>query len=93
MPAWLIAFAASITLVALGLLWRRQVRVRGELLARLTQLEERATAADAETQRCADNVTILQRLLLEKGVADEEDFEAAKRADELDALSNQRGVH
>ncbi len=93
MPGWMIALAALVSTTSLLLLWRRHVQARAAWEARVSQLEERAGAAEAETRRCAENVHVLQRLLLEKGVADEEDFEAAKRADQLDGLSSQRGVH
>lgn len=89
----LVAVAAAFVLGSTIALFRRWVQLRAALEERLQSAEERSTWAEAELRRTQEAVHVLQRLLVEKGVADEEDFEAARRGESVEQLSHPRGVH
>ncbi len=89
----LLAVAGAFVLGSSVALFRRWVQLRAALEERLVSTEERATWAEAELRRTQEAVHLLQRLLVEKGVADEEDFESARRGDSVDQPSHPRGVH
>jgi hypothetical protein len=61
---------------------RRERRVREELsavLERMREMSARVEAAEADVAHAVTQSEISESLLLEKGIADEEDIEAARR--------------
>ncbi len=85
MAVMLLALALpSAVLIAAG--WtvfrRRDRRLTGEmteLQERIRELSARVEAAEADVAHAVTQAEISESLLLEKGIADEEDIEAARR--------------
>jgi hypothetical protein len=86
---WLVALA-GVSALPLALLWRWGSRRREDLEARVADLEGKLDAAVAEGRRGAETAALLQRLLIEKGLADVEDFDDG-RPDGTPAPSAPRG--
>jgi hypothetical protein len=85
MPA-VTAFLAALSLALLAASWSHARRRERQLTSRMSMLEERlrevstrVEAAEADVAHAVTQVDITEVLLLEKGVADEEDLEAARR--------------
>lgn len=81
-----IALSAFAALVAVAALFVRSVvrerRLEQELRAtqeRMRELAARVEAAEADVAHAVTQAEISESLLLEKGIADEEDIEAARR--------------
>ena len=79
-----IALSAAVAVVAAGWtrLHRRERRLTGELTElteRIRELAARVEAAEADVAHAVTQSEISESLLLEKGIADEEDIEAARR--------------
>ncbi len=79
-----IVLSATVAVVAAG--WtrfhRRERRLTGEvneLTERIRELSARVEAAEADVAHAVTQAEISESLLLEKGIADEEDIEAARR--------------
>jgi hypothetical protein len=75
------AALAGLSVVAL-LLARRLRSLRGEvsdLQARVDGLSSRLAAAEQDVQSALARTDVAETVLLEKGLADEEDLEAARR--------------
>ncbi|HTN53835.1 MAG TPA: hypothetical protein VML50_15605 [Anaeromyxobacter sp.] len=77
---------AALSLAVLAASWSNARRRERRLTSRMTMLEERlrevstrVEAAEADVAHAVTQVDITEVLLLEKGVADEEDLEAARR--------------
>jgi len=79
-----LALSASLAMVAAGftrMLWRER-RLTGELTGlseRIRELSARVEAAEADVAHAVSQAEITEGLLLDKGIADEEDLEAARR--------------
>lgn len=91
MLPWLLALA-GVGSLPLALLWRWGSRRREELEGRVAALEERLEAATAEGRRGAEVATALQHLLVEKGLAEVEDFDEGRPERPLEAPRG-RGLH
>ena len=83
MPIALV-LSASLALVVAGFasMMRREKRLTGELTGlseRIRELSARVEAAEADVAHSVTQAEITESLLLEKGIADEEDLEAARR--------------
>jgi hypothetical protein len=79
-----ISFSALVLAGAAGWYWfhRREARLTGEvgeLNERIRELCARVEAAEADVAHAVTQTEITESLLLEKGIADEEDIEAARR--------------
>lgn len=79
-----IALCATVALAAAGstLLFRRERRLTSEvaeLTERIRELSARVEAAEADVAHAVTQTEITETLLVEKGIADEEDIEAARR--------------
>ncbi len=81
-----LALALSFTVALMAAGWartqRRERRLQGELnglAERLRELSARLDAAEADVGHAITQAEITETLLLEKGLADEEDLEAARR--------------
>jgi type II secretory pathway component PulJ len=79
-----LALSASLALVAAGFarMLRREKRLTGELTGlteRMRELSARVEAAEADVAHAVTQAEITESLLLDKGIADEEDLEAARR--------------
>jgi hypothetical protein len=79
-----IALSASFALVAAGFarMLKREKRLTGELTdltERMRELSARVEAAEADVAHAVTQTEITESLLLDKGIADEEDLEAARR--------------
>jgi hypothetical protein len=79
-----IALLAAATLVAAGFarMVLRERRMTGELAGlteRIQELSARVEAAEADVAHAVTQTEITETLLLEKGIADEDDLEAARR--------------
>lgn len=79
-----LASTAAVAALAAALvqLYRRDRRLRGELAAvheRMRELAARVEAAEADVAHAVTQAEISESLLVEKGIADEEDIEAARR--------------
>jgi uncharacterized protein (DUF849 family) len=79
-----IALFAAVAVVAAGWtrLHRRERRLTGkvsDLTERIRELSTRVEAAEADVAHAVTQAEITESLLLEKGIADEEDIEAARR--------------
>jgi uncharacterized protein YlxW (UPF0749 family) len=79
-----IAISASVAVMATGWvrLHRRDRRLTTEvtsLTERVRELSARVEAAEADVAHAVTQTEITESLLLDKGVADEEDIEAARR--------------
>jgi len=79
-----IALATAVAAVAAG--WtrfyrseRRLVGTVKDLSERIRELSARVEAAEADVAHAVTQAEISESLLLEKGIADEEDIEAARR--------------
>ncbi len=75
---------SSAVLIAVG--WsvfrareRRLTGEVGELTERIRELSARVEAAEADVAHAVTQAEIAESLLLEKGIADEDDIEAARR--------------
>lgn len=78
--------ALAFVTALLALLWLRSVRLSRALEARLGEMSERIRdmgarfeAAEADVAHAVTRADIAEVLLVEKGVADEEDLEAVRR--------------
>ncbi len=81
-----LAIFLSATVAAMAAGWtrfhRRERRLAGEvsdLTDRIRELSARVEAAEADVAHAVTQAEISESLLLEKGIADEEDIEAARR--------------
>ena len=79
-----LALSASLALAAAGFaqMLRRERRLNGELVGlseRIRELSARVEAAEADVAHAVTQTEITESLLLDKGIADEEDLEAARR--------------
>ncbi|HET6440208.1 MAG TPA: hypothetical protein VFG59_19245 [Anaeromyxobacter sp.] len=79
-----LALSAAVAVMAAGwtLLRRRERRLHGELgglRERMRELSARLDAAEADVGHAVTQAEITETLLLDKGLADEEDIEAARR--------------
>ncbi|HTN53931.1 MAG TPA: hypothetical protein VML50_16105 [Anaeromyxobacter sp.] len=81
-----LAIALSASAAALALGWTRMIRRDrrltaevGTLSERVRELAARVEAAEADVAHAVTQTEITESLLLDKGVADEEDIEAARR--------------
>lgn len=77
----LAAAAAALCLLAIRL-WRRRRDHSAELFAladRVGELSARLEAAEHEVAQAVSHARVAGMLLLEKGIADEDDVEAARR--------------
>ncbi len=80
-----IGISTAVALAATGLavrLVRRDRRLRGELSMvheHMRELAARVEAAEADVAHAVTQAEVSESLLLEKGIADEEDIEAARR--------------
>jgi hypothetical protein len=88
MSASSLALLAAAALAALGgaaavLAWRALGRERAAFGERLRDLAARLEAAEQEIARAALGAEVAESVLLEKGVADEEDLESARRQIEI----------
>jgi uncharacterized protein (DUF849 family) len=79
-----LVLSAAVAVVAAG--WTRfHVRERrlsgevSELTERIREISARVEAAEADVAHAVTQAEISESLLLEKGIADEEDIEAARR--------------
>jgi len=84
MSASSLALAAVAVLAALGgaaaaVAWRALGRQRAAFAERLAELATRLEAAEQEIARAALGAEVAESVLLEKGVADEDDLELARR--------------
>lgn len=92
-----LALGAGAALVQAAL--RRRVALESELeglRGTVRELGERLEAAEAEAARALSAAEVAASLLLEKGVADEEDLEAARARSGLapaDSVPGREGVH
>jgi hypothetical protein len=82
--ALLIVLSAAAAVIAAGWAWynQRERRLQGqvaELSERVRELMARVEAAEADVAHAVTQAEISESLLLEKGIADEEDIEAARR--------------
>lgn len=66
-----------------GRAWRALGRERAAFAERLRELAARLEAAEQEIARAALGAEVAESVLLEKGVADEEDLESARRQIEI----------
>jgi hypothetical protein len=75
--------SVTAAILAAGLaLSRRERRLTAQvndLTERIRELSSRMEAADADVAHAVAQVEITENLLLDKGIADEEDLEAARR--------------
>jgi C4-dicarboxylate-specific signal transduction histidine kinase len=82
-PYALVAAAAAALAAALSVqLLRRERRLTRELREvqeRMRELAARVEAAEADVAHAVTQAEVSESLLLEKGIADEEDIEAARR--------------
>jgi hypothetical protein len=79
-----IVLSAAVAAVAAGWtrLHRRERRLTGEvsdLREQIRELSGRVEAAEADVAHAVTQAEITESLLLDKGIADEEDIEAARR--------------
>jgi hypothetical protein len=78
-----ISVAAALAVAAsIARMIRRERRMRAELSGvaeRMRELSARVEAAEADVAHAVTQSEISESLLLEKGIADEEDIEAARR--------------
>jgi len=79
-----IVLSATVAVMAAGWtrFYRRERRLAGEvseLTERIRELSARVEAAEADVAHAVTQAEISESLLLEKGIADEEDIEAARR--------------
>ncbi len=81
-----IASFAAVALAAAAVLFlrlaRREQRLQAELRAvqeRMRELGARVEAAEADVAHAVTQAEVSESLLLDKGIADEEDIEAARR--------------
>lgn len=80
----LILFLAGSTLVV-GLLVRRLLRLERQRLARLDELIDRLEAVEREASRAVTQSQVTAGVLVDKGLADEEELEAMRRRFDADA--------
>jgi opacity protein-like surface antigen len=73
-----LALAASLSVVAARAL-RAQAAAAAELAEQLRALQTRLEEVEAEASRTSLRADVAETVLLEKGVADEEDLEEARR--------------
>ncbi len=79
-----LAVSAAVAVMATGLVhaFRRDRRMRAELRTlheRMRELAARVEAAEADVAHAVTQAEVSESLLVEKGIADEEDIEAARR--------------
>jgi hypothetical protein len=79
-----IALSGAVAVVAAGLTWfygreRRLTAEVNDLTERIRELSARVEATEADVAHAVTQAEIAEGLLLEKGIADEEDIEAARR--------------
>lgn len=79
-----ISFAAALAVVAAGVarMLHREHKLRAELKGvheRMRELTARMEATEADVAHAVTQAEVAESLLLEKGIADEEDIEAARR--------------
>jgi hypothetical protein len=77
-----LSFAVALMAAGWARTQRRERRLQGEvngLAERVRELSARLEAAEADVGHAITQAEITETLLLEKGLADEEDLEAARR--------------
>jgi hypothetical protein len=79
-----LVLSVSAAVIAAGWTWlhRRERHLSGkmaELTERIRELSARVEAAEADVAHAVTQAEVAESLLLEKGIADEEDIEAARR--------------
>jgi len=78
-----VALALAALLATLALRWRRREQALERELEALTervrQLEARLEAAEGDLGGAISSAGVAERLLLEKGIADEDEVEAVRR--------------
>jgi C4-dicarboxylate-specific signal transduction histidine kinase len=81
--SFLMFFPFAVLVAAAWTVFRRRERRLtsevGELNERIRELSARVEAAEADVAHAVTQAEISESLLLEKGIADEEDIEAARR--------------
>ena len=92
-----VALALAALLAALGLRWRRREQARarelGVLAERLRELEARLDAVEGDLGGALASAGVAESLLLEKGIADEDEVEAARRRLEAGSDAGDEAVH
>jgi type II secretory pathway component PulJ len=93
----LLALALAALLAAVALRWRRREQALGRgleaLAGRVRQLEARLDAAEGDLGSALSSAGVAESLLLEKGIADEDEVEATRRRLEGEVVSGEDAVH
>jgi biopolymer transport protein ExbB/TolQ len=93
-PIWLVPFASLATVAAIAAAALRAVRSARrdteELSGRVRELSARLESTEQEVARAALQADVAETVLLDKGLADEEDLEAVRRQFEEQSGSTAR---
>jgi MYXO-CTERM domain-containing protein len=92
-----VALALAALLAAVGLRWRRREQARARALEALVErvrgLSTRLDAVEGDLGGAISSAGVAERLLLEKGIADEDEVEAVRRRLEGEVAAADDAVH